>query len=173
VVRGITRAIAKGVLQNEANKRGGPLAGVLATIASAATEQADDRMWRTLPGLVSVARGYVPEGEHRLVLDGRDTGATIKVSGQYALVPLQIQGGAVSVGEVSTFGQLVAAAPTQAAPGLSSVPSGNSGPAGAAAAPKPAAKPAVRKPAATPAGGTSAPTSATPAAGASAPAKKP
>ncbi|WP_298231275.1 hypothetical protein [uncultured Azohydromonas sp.] len=126
VARGITRAIAKGVLQNEAQKHGGPLAGAIAMIASAATEQADDRMWRTLPGVASLARGYLPEGEHRLLIDGRDTGTTIKVSGQYALVPVTVQDAAVSIGQVAAFGtlpQLAVAAPAAVAvPAAAMVP---------------------------------------------------
>lgn len=143
--RGFTRAVAKGIFQNEAQKRGGLLAGALAAVASAATEQADDRMWRTLPGLVSVARGYLPEGEHRLVVDGRDTGATITVSGQYALVPLQFQGGAVSVGQIATFGRLPVAKPAPTDAGLSAVPA-NVVPANAVVpvAAKPPSKPAAK-----------------------------
>ena len=106
VVRGITRAIAKGVFQDQMNKQGGAIVGLLATVASVATEQADDRIWRTLPGLVTIARGYVPEGEHKLQIDGRDSGVTVKVQGQYALVPLRVRGSAVSLGEVAMFGQL-------------------------------------------------------------------
>ena len=106
VVRGITRAIAKGVFQDQMNKQGGAIVGLLATVASVATEQADDRIWRTLPGLVTIARGYVPEGEHKLQIDGRDSGVIVKVQGQYALVPLRVRGSAVSLGEVAMFGQL-------------------------------------------------------------------
>lgn len=158
VFRGVTRAVAKGAMQNEMQKHGGALAGVLAMVASAATEQADDRMWRTLPGVASVARGYLPEGEHRLLIDGRDSGATVRVAGQYALVPVRMQGAAVTVGEVASFGQL----PPQPVPATAVVPAAatpKEAPAkarqpAARPAPKPAAKPAARtegKPAAAPA----------------------
>ncbi|NML15024.1 COG3014 family protein [Azohydromonas caseinilytica] len=161
VLRGVTRALAKGVMQNEAQKRGGVLLGALAAVAAVATEQADDRMWRTLPGVVSVARGYLPEGEHRLLVDGRDSGATVKVSGQYALVPVSVQGAAVSVGQVASFGQLPPAqavpVPAAAAVPVSATPKDARGtrsqarPAPKAAAkPAPAAQPAPA-PAATPA----------------------
>jgi hypothetical protein len=39
VLRGMTRAIAKGVLQNEMQKRGGLLGGLIAAAATVATEQ--------------------------------------------------------------------------------------------------------------------------------------
>ena len=71
---------------------------LIGAVAAAATEQADDRIWRTLPGSVSVARGYLPAGEHRLVVDGRDSGQVVTVSGQYMLVPVQLLGAAVTVG---------------------------------------------------------------------------
>ena len=155
--RGVVRAIAKGVLQNEMQKRGGLLGGALAAVAAVATEQADDRIWRTLPGMVSVARGYLPEGEHRLVVDGRDTGQLVKVAGQYMLVPVQLLGGAVTVGQATSFGQL-AAVPVAAPSAATSVPSTTVSPVGTAAPAKPAArspakppvKPPVKPSAATP-----------------------
>lgn len=122
MARGLVRAVAKGVLQNEMQKRGGLLGGALAMVASAATEQADDRIWRTLPGDVSVARGYLPVGEHRLIVDGRDTGTTLNVTGQYMLVPVQLQGAAVAVGQATSFGQLALAAPVAAPTAATSVP---------------------------------------------------
>jgi hypothetical protein len=155
VFRGVTRAVVKGAMQNEAQKRGGPLAGVLAMVASAATEQADDRMWRTLPGLASVARGYLPEGEHPLVLDGRDTGATVRVAGQYTLVPVRVQGGMVSVGEVASFGQL----PAQPVP----VPAAAVVPAAATAKDSKARQPAARAAAKAPARSTESKPGAAPA----------
>ncbi len=138
VFRGITRAIAKGVVQDEAQKRGGAFAGLLVTVAAAATEQADDRMWRTLPGMVAVARGYLPEGEHRLMLDGRDSGTTVLIQGQYALVPVQIRGTTVSLGDVASFGHLSAPAQTQTATAPVVVPAASVVPVGTKASSRPA-----------------------------------
>ena len=128
--------------------------------AALVLDLADDRIWRTLPGAVSVARGYLPAGEHRLLVDGRDSGQVITVSGQYMLVPVQLLGAAVTVGQTSSFGQLVAAAPAAAPSAATSVPSNMVSPASTAAPAKPAAKPATRpaaKPAAKPAAAASAP----------------
>ena len=142
VFRGVSRAIAKGVLQNEVQKRAGPLGSLVAIGASALTEQADDRMWRTLPGMVSIARGYLPEGEHKLLVDGKDTGTVVKIQGQYALVPVQLRGGAISLGTVASFGALqVPMATATPAPAATSVPSN---------AVVPAADKTVRKPTAAP-----------------------
>ncbi len=113
VLRGMTRAVAKGVLQNEMQKRGGLLGGLIAAAATVATEQADDRMWRMLPGRVYVARGYLPPGEHRISINGRMLEEPIRIDGQYALVPLRIYHNSVITGKVASLGQLpaVAAAP--------------------------------------------------------------
>ena len=113
VLRGFTRAVAKGVLQNELQKRGGLIGGLLGAAASIVTEQADDRIWRMLPGRVYVARGYLPPGEHVVSINGRALDAPVKVDGQYALVPLRLYENRVLIGDVATMGQLaaVAAAP--------------------------------------------------------------
>ena len=150
VFRGVTRAIAKGVLQNEMQKRAGPLGQLVAIGASALTEQADDRMWRTLPGMVSIARGYLPEGEHKLLVDGKDSGTVVKIQGQYALVPVQLRGGAISLGTVASFGVLqVPMATATPAPAATSVPSNTVVPAADKPVRKPTAapvKPAAAKP---------------------------
>ncbi len=146
MIRGATRAVAKGVAQNELQKRAGPFGSLVGMAGSALTEQADDRMWRTLPGLVTIARGYVPEGEHRLLIDGRDTGSVVRIQGQYALVPVQVRGGAVNLGQVAAFGQL----PTTAVAAVP-VPAKAVVPVSTKPAVKPAAKPASQTTPAAPA----------------------
>lgn len=137
VFRGVTRAIVKGVMQDQLEKHGGLLGAIVGSVASVATEQADDRLWRMLPGRVYVARGYLPEGEHKVEVDGHDF--NVKVGGQYALVPLRLYNTSVIVGDVGNFGQLLAQAP---------VPTVDVKPAAAVAVPKPKAraKTAPKKP---------------------------
>ena len=118
VLRGVTRAVAKGVLQDQLQKNGGLIGGLIGAVASAATEQADDRMWRMLPGRVYVARGYLPPGEHRIRINGRELEQTVKVDGQYALVPLRFYHSSVLNGTVASLGQLVAVADVPVAPAL-------------------------------------------------------
>jgi hypothetical protein len=113
VFRGVTRAIVKGVMQDQLQKSGGLLGALVGSVASAVTEQADDRLWRMLPGRVYVARGYLPEGEHKIDINGQNF--NVKVAGQYALVPLRLYNTSVIVGDVGNFGQLVAQAPVLAA----------------------------------------------------------
>lgn len=115
ILRGITRAIVKAELQDQLQKNAGMIGAVLGIVASVVTEQADDRIWRRLPGRVYIARGYLPEGEHKLQVDGRNLDITVKVAGQYALVPLRLTGNSVIVGDVGTFGTLAAQPPAPVA----------------------------------------------------------
>ncbi|GAA4430422.1 hypothetical protein [Acidovorax lacteus] len=141
VLRGFTRAVAKGVMQNELQKRGGLVGGLIGAVASAATEQADDRMWRMLPGRVYVARGYLPPGEHVVSINGRPIEGAIKIDGQYALVPLRLYENRVLVGDVASLGQLAAVAVTP--PPEPVVAPAAPQPAKAAVRPRPPAKPAT------------------------------
>ena len=141
VFRGVTRAIVKGVMQDQLEKSGGLLGAVIGSVASAVTEQADDRMWRMLPGRVYVARGYLPEGEHKVVINGRDMNINVKVGGQYALVPLRLYNQGVVVGDVGNFGNLAAMPPVTAA--KAATPATN---AKEATAVKPKPKLAAKKP---------------------------
>lgn len=109
MLRGATRAIAKGVVQDQAQRRFGPLGGLASAAFSIITEQADDRMWRLLPERVYVVRSYLPPGDHRIVMENREIG-TVKIDGQYAVVPLRVYSNNVLVGDVATFGAL---SPTQ------------------------------------------------------------
>ena len=129
VLRGVTRAIAKGVMQNELQKGGGLVGGLIGAVASAATEVADDRMWRMLPGRVYIARGYLPPGEHVVTVNGRALPDPVKIDGQYALVPLRLYENTVLMGSVASLGKL---APASAAPVEAAAPAA------------PAAKPAPR-----------------------------
>lgn len=105
VMRGFSRAIAKGVVQHQLEKQGGLFGSLIGMVASAATEQADDRMWRMLPGRVYLARAHLPPGEHEISLHGVSFG-TARVDGQYAVVPLRLYQSRPLVGAVAQFGQL-------------------------------------------------------------------
>lgn len=144
VFRGITRAVVKGVAQNELQKRGGLIGGLIGAAVSVATEQADDRMWRMLPGRVYVARGYLPPGEHVVSINGRALEAPVKVDGQYALVPLRLYENRVLMGDVASMGQLVAAAAAPAPAPQQSEPVKAAPAAPANRANRPAARPTAK-----------------------------
>lgn len=112
VLRGFTRAVVKGVMQDQLQKNAGLLGAVIGTVVSAVTEQADDRLWRMLPGRVYVARGYLAEGEQKVNINGQEF--NIKVAGQYALVPLRLYRKEVIAGDIGSFGRLAAALPVVA-----------------------------------------------------------
>ncbi len=157
VLRGVTRAIAKGVVQDQLQKNAGVLGGLIGAVAAVVTEKADDRMWRMLPGRVYVARGYLPPGEHRLTIDGRPVDTPVKIDGQYALVPVRLYHNVALAGDVATAGRLPDApppAPVVAEPAPVPVaapapvaakpaPRANRAPRPAAAKAAPAAAPAV------------------------------
>lgn len=119
VFRGITRAILKGVVQDQLEKNAGMFGAIVGMVGSAITEQADDRMWRHLPGRVYVARGYLPEGSHRVKLAGKTF--DVDIAGQYALVPVRLYGDLAIVGQVGKFGRIVAR-PPEVAPTAAPVP---------------------------------------------------
>lgn len=81
-VRAITRSVAQKQL-NDVN----PLAGLAVGIASAITEGADERTWRTLPDSTRVARLRLSKGEHQLELAGQPV--RILVEHDYQVVTLR------------------------------------------------------------------------------------
>ncbi len=141
VFRGVTRAIVKGVMQDQLEKNGGFIGAIVGSIASAVTEQADDRLWRMLPGRVYVARGYLPEGDHKVIINGQDFNIDVKIGGQYALVPLRLYDKSVVTGNIGSFGQLAALPPAVAAQPQAPVTASQSKP--KQPAKKKAAKPVV------------------------------
>jgi hypothetical protein len=93
--RNIVRAIAKGVMQKEAGDRGGLIGSLLATAFTVATEQADERSWRTLPALISIGRAQIPSGKHQMTLAGAQGTKVLDftVSGSHAVVPVRLMSG--------------------------------------------------------------------------------
>lgn len=67
--RAIARAIVKHGTQDKAKKKGGAVAGFLATVVNVATERADTRSWTTLPQTIQMARVRLPEGNHDITIE--------------------------------------------------------------------------------------------------------
>jgi hypothetical protein len=100
------RAIVKSVIQDQAQKKAGLAGGLVAGVVSVATEQADERSWRTLPERVSVARAIIPYGTLPLEFQ-TGTGvhrAEITIGNRFTVVPIRLTGGAVMVGEQNVPG---------------------------------------------------------------------
>lgn len=87
-VRAATRSVAQKQL-NDVN----PLAGLALGIASAITEGADERTWRTLPDSTRIVRLRLKKGEHQLQLPGAQLRLTI--AQDYQVVPLRLVGNQV------------------------------------------------------------------------------
>ncbi len=101
LLRTIGRAISRGVLQYETQRRadnradvGSALVSALTMIGSVVVEQADERSWRTLPAEIAVARVSVAPGRHKLALrtaSGQHD-FEVNVGGRYALVCVRLVG---------------------------------------------------------------------------------
>lgn len=99
ILRTSVRAITRGVAQKQLNDVN-PLAGLAVGIASAVTEGADTRTWRTLPDDTLVARVHMAQGEHQLSLPSNLGGSTIavKIDRPYQVVTLRVVGNRVFAG---------------------------------------------------------------------------
>jgi hypothetical protein len=102
ILRTTVRAITRGVAQKQINDVN-PLAGLAVGIASAVTEGADTRTWRTLPDNTLVARLRLPQGEHQIVLPNSLGGSRVqvKVDQRYQVIPLRALGNQVYAGSLA------------------------------------------------------------------------
>lgn len=105
IVRALSRAAFKGSLQYTANDID-PLLGAFVNIFSVATENTDDRLWRTLPGGILLARDYIPEGNYPLSINRQPTGQSLQIQGRYAIVIIRASGSMVLIHPIATYGQL-------------------------------------------------------------------
>jgi hypothetical protein len=78
----ITRAAEHGVNQSRGDGSGA-IVGLLGNIYSIASEQADTRSWRTLPGAIRMARVLVPPGRYRVEIVPNGTGTTSSSTTSY------------------------------------------------------------------------------------------
>ncbi|GAB2181058.1 hypothetical protein DLREEDagrD3_12810 [Denitratisoma sp. agr-D3] len=105
IIRSSIRAIAKGAAQkaiqdNSANMGfAGSLLSLAAGVAAVASERADERTWRTLPGIYSVARATLPPGRHTVSIATPigTVNREVQLAGAKALVVLRGSGNALYV----------------------------------------------------------------------------
>ena len=102
ILRTTVRAITRGVAQKQINDVN-PLAGLAVGIASAVTEGADTRTWRTLPDNTLVARLRLPKGDHQIVLPNSIGGSRVQVTVDqaYQVIPLRALGNQVYAGSLA------------------------------------------------------------------------
>ncbi|WP_209022569.1 COG3014 family protein [Rhodocyclus gracilis] len=100
ILRTVVRAALKSAAQEQANKAN-PIAGLVVSVASVLTEQADDRSWRTLPETISVARAILPQGRQTVEFQtGAGTfRADVVIGGPFTIVPIRLTGGAVYISQ--------------------------------------------------------------------------
>ena len=97
ILRSTIRAVAKGAATKEINDRAGAVAGLIATIASVASERADERMWRSLPSQLAIGRAILPQGKYTLTI-ATPTGpqsSELVIGGKHAIIPLRTSAGAL------------------------------------------------------------------------------
>jgi len=117
IIRSSIRAIAKGAAQkaiqdNSANMGlAGSLLSIAAGVAAVASERADERTWRTLPGLYSVGRTVLPPGRHRISISTPAGLATreVQLSGAKALVVLRTSGNALYLSQTPAVAEAAVA----------------------------------------------------------------
>lgn len=109
--RAAIRAVGKGLVQDQVNKKLGAFAGLVGNVVTAVTEgEADDRMWRGLPNRVFIARGFVEPGEYDLRLpDQPDGSRKLTVDGRYMVVPVRVYRNKTYFGEPVKLGALAPA----------------------------------------------------------------
>ena len=99
ILRTTVRAVTRGITQNNLNKTN-PMAGLVLGIASAVTEGADTRTWRTLPDMTQVTRLRLKHGEHQVSLPNAlgGTRVTVKADQRYQVITLRVVGNQVFAG---------------------------------------------------------------------------
>ena len=108
MLRAVVRSTIKGVAQSQARRQDRSGLGLLAvTLGALLTESADERGWRTLPALVSAARGRMPRGAHQVTLNTPNGARTF---------PLQVQGRHMVVAVRLLAGNLFVLAPGSSVP---------------------------------------------------------
>lgn len=96
MLRSAVRSTIKGFAQSQARHQDKSGLSLLAvTLGALLTESADERGWRTLPGLVSVARGRLPRGEHQVSLNSPNGARTftLQVFGRHMVVAVRLLAG--------------------------------------------------------------------------------
>jgi uncharacterized protein len=122
MLRGATRAIVKGVAQDQIQKNLGALGGLVAAVATVATEQPEDRIWRSLPERIYIARGHVEPGEHLVQLDHWPEPVAVSIKGQYAVVALRNYMGTSYRAQTASIGTLAPVkVATEASPSVGTV----------------------------------------------------
>lgn len=139
IARSAVRAVVKGATQAALQESGsaGSILALIAGVAAVATEQADERTWRTLPNAFSIGRAILPFGQNKLTFQTPSGPITrdVQLSGKYALVTLRTSGAAAFLAQTPFDPSLE---PPKVEPPKAVVKKGVKSPAAAEAKPAPA-----------------------------------
>ncbi|KZE33270.1 COG3014 family protein [Crenobacter luteus] len=120
LLRSAVRATVKSLLQKEMNDRAGPLGGLLTNIAAVVTEQADDRMWRSLPEQIAIGRQVLPYGQYTLTVDtpSGPKQLPLHIAQRHTIVPIRIMSGSayLAQGDMTTPAATIEASVNDKAP---------------------------------------------------------
>ncbi len=98
MLRGVLRAAVKTASQRALMRSDNgyvKLAGIALNVMNVITESADERSWRTLPSLISIARFTLPVGKHTFSVmnsNGITSSESINIDGSHALVAVRTLG---------------------------------------------------------------------------------
>lgn len=101
-----TRAVAKGVVQDQVASNLGWVGSLAAAFGSVATDGADDKLWRSLPEQISIARLSIPQGQYQIKVDGVEQLTPIEISGAYMVIPARLLNNKLLFGEPTHIGKL-------------------------------------------------------------------
>lgn len=91
ITRGIVRAAAKGASQAAMYKQSAA-AGLIVNVINVATESADQRIWKTVPSSISIARAKLPLGKNNIIVNSsvgpRELEVIVKAD--YAIIPMRL-----------------------------------------------------------------------------------
>jgi len=120
ILRSVIRAAVKGTAQKVISDQTGVVGNLITAIAAVATEQADERGWRTLPAQIAIGRAVLPNGKHTLIVQTPVGPRQIEVTlnGRYAVVPLRLMASALYFAQprIDQTGENLAAADSASAP---------------------------------------------------------
>ncbi|MDR0997097.1 MAG: hypothetical protein LBL69_05475 [Zoogloeaceae bacterium] len=90
LLRTTFKSAAQYGVQGSRNEVQNNVAGIITALLAVSSEQADERLWRTLPGTIGIARANLPAGMQTLSFGGQKT--TIRIGPGPTLVVLRLAG---------------------------------------------------------------------------------
>ncbi|MBF0184737.1 MAG: hypothetical protein HQM06_10170 [Magnetococcales bacterium] len=100
ILRSFVRAAARGVAQQQTNKKGSEWASLAIMVSGLVLESADERSWRTLPATMQLGRAALRPGKYTLrfpAANGTLVSVPVEIGGRYQVIPLRVVGNTLYV----------------------------------------------------------------------------